>query len=209
MPALAANRAVLVTGDVSDVTIEVAWQGPGVRKQPDATYAADVLSDLLNDERGEFQRRLVDSGLFQSFSVSYRTLANTGPIVMRGVTTMARLAGALTALQAELRLTTDTAFFSATDLEIAKKRRAVSTVLDLEQGLGLAETVADNWSVAGLDYHFGYVDNLSARSLADVRRFIRDYIIDKPFVIGALTSEKNAQAVSTFLAQYLEFVSQR
>jgi hypothetical protein len=128
---------------------------------------------------------------------------------MRGVTTMDRLAGALTALQADLRLTTDTGFFSKTDLEIAKKRRAVTTVLSLEQGLGLAQMVGDLWSVAGLDYHLGYVDNLSARSLTDVRRFISDFIIDKPFVIGALTSEKNAKAVSNILAQYLEFVSQQ
>ena len=121
MPPLAASRAVVVTGDVSDVTIEIAWQGPRVRKQAGATYAADVLSDLLDDDRSAFRHRLVDSGLFQSLTIGYRTLANTGPIILRGVTTPERLPGALTGLQAELRLMTDTAYFSAPDLEIAKK----------------------------------------------------------------------------------------
>ena len=209
MPPLAANRAVVVTGDVSDVTIEIAWQGPSARKQAEATYDADVLSDLLADDRSGFHHRLLDSGLFQSLGMGYHTLAHTGPIQLRGVTTLKLLAGALTALASELRMMTDSAYFSAADLEIAKKRRAVATVLRLEQGLGLAQTVGDLWSVAGLDYHLGYVDNLSGRSLGDVRRFVRDYLVDKPFAIGALTSEKDAQEVSRTLMQYLVFMNEK
>ena len=208
MPPLAQSRAVVVTGDVSNVTIEIEWQGPGVRKEPNATYAADVLADLLNDDRSRFQHSLVDAGLFQSVSVNYRTLANTGPIALHGVTTVEKLSGALTTLDAELRAMRDTGYFSAADLEIAKKRRAVATVFRLEQGLGLAQTVGDLWSVAGLDYHFGYVDNLSTRSLEDVRRFVKDYLT-KPFVIGALTSDKDTKEVSRLLVSYLDYVMQQ
>jgi predicted Zn-dependent peptidase len=208
MPRLAANRAVVVVGDVSDVTIEIAWQGPSVRNQREATYDADVLSDLLNDDRSAFQRRLVDTGLFQSIGIGYRTLANTGPITLHAVTTVKKLAGALTGLVMELRMMSDTSYFSPTDLEIAKKRRAVATVLSLEQGLGLAATFGDFWSVAGLDYQLGYVENLSSRSLGDVSHFVHDYLSDKPFVIGALTSQKDAQEVSKTLSLYLDFVAQ-
>lgn len=209
MPPLATNRAVVVQGDVSTVTIEIAWQGPSVRDQPDATYAADVLSDLLNDDRSGFQQRLVDSGLFQSIVVNYSTLAHTGPITIHAVTTPEKLPGALTGLQVELRMMGDSGYFSPADLEIAKKRRAVETVLGLEQGLGLAQTVGYWWSTAGLDYYLGYVDNLSARSLADVRRYIKDYIAGKPFVIGALVPDAQTKNVSTILAQYLDLVSQQ
>jgi zinc protease len=208
MAPLGVSRAVVVMSDVSNVTLEIAWQGPSVRKQPDATYAADVLADLLNDDRSGFQHRLVDSGLFQSMAVDYRTLANSGPITFRGVTTVERLSGALTVFASELRTMGDTGYFSATDLEIAKKRRAVATVFRLEQGLGLAQTVGELWSVAGLDYHLGYVDNLSARSLTDVRRFVADYLT-KPFVIGALTSEKDTKEVSRLLSSYLAYVAQQ
>jgi zinc protease len=208
MPPLARSLAVVVSGDVSDVTIQIAWQGPGVRKQPDASYAADVLADLLNDDRSGFHHRLVDTGIFQSLTFGYLTLANTGPIVLRGVTTAQRLAGSLTALAVELRAMSDSGYFSATDLEIAKKRRAVTTELGLEEGLGLAQTVGDFWSVAGLDYHLGYVDNLSARSLSDVMRFVQTYMAGKPFVIGALTPEKDSDAIAKILFQYLDFVVQ-
>lgn len=207
MTPLAASRAVVVVGDVSNVTLEIAWQGPGVRKQPDATYAADALADLLNDDRSGFQHRLVDTGIFQSLQMEYRTLANTGPITFHAVTTIERLSAALTVFATEIRMMADSGYFSAADLEIAKKRRAVATVLRLEQGLGLAQTVGDLWSVAGLDYHLGYVDNLSARSLADVRRFAAEYLT-KPFVIGALTSEQNTPEARRLLASYLAFVAQ-
>lgn len=209
MPPLAASRSVVVTADVSDVTIQIAWHGPSVRTQPDATYAADVLSDLLDDDRSGFQHRLVDSGLFHSLSIGYETLAHTGPITLRGMTTLNQLAGALTALYSELSMMTVGEYFSAEDLEIAKKRRAVGTVLRLEQGLGLAQTVGDLWAVAGLDYHLGYVDNLSARSLGDVRRFVADYITGKPFVIGALTSEKDAEEAAKILQLYIAFVNEK
>jgi len=209
MPPLARSLAVVVTGDVSDVTIEIAWQGPGVRKQPDASYAADVLADLLNDDHSGFHRRLVDTGIFQSLTFGYNTLANTGPIVLRGVTTAQRLAGSLTVLAAELREMSDSGYFSATDLEIAKKRRAVSTELGLEEGIGLAQTVGYFWSVAGLDYHLGYVDNLSTRSLSDVRQFVQTYMTGKPFVIGALTTDKESDAIAKILVQYLDFVVQQ
>jgi zinc protease len=209
MQPLPENRAVVVSGDVSDVTIEIAWHGPSVRKQPDATYAADALADLLDDERSSFHRRLIDSGLFQSLGLGYRTLANTGPVTLHGVTTLERLPAALTALNGELIIMSDSSYFSAEDLEIAKKRRAVANVLRLELGLGLAQTVGDMWSVAGLDYHLGYVDNLSARTLADVRRFVDDYLYNKPFVIGALASPKDAPEVSKTLAQYLLLVTEK
>jgi zinc protease len=209
MPRLAASRAVVVASDVSNVTIEIEWQGPSVRKEPAATYAADVLSDLLNDDRSGFQQRLVDTGIFQSLDVNYRTLANSGPISFRGVTTVQRLAGALTGLQVELSSMTDSGYFSASDLEMAKKRRAVSTVLRQEQGLGLAQGVGEFWSVAGLDYQLGYIDNLSTRSLADISGFVRNYLAGKPFVIGALTPEKDTQEVKKILAAYLTLVNQQ
>jgi len=208
MTPLAASRAVVVMGDVSNVTLEIAWQGPSVRKQPGASYDADVLADLLNDDRSGFQHRLVDSGIFQSMQVGYRTLANTGPITFHGVTTIEHLSGALTVFAMELRTMSDSDYFKAADLEIAKKRRAVATVLSLEQGPGLAQAVGDFWSVAGLDYDLGYVDNLSARSLGDVRRFVADYLT-KPFVIGGLTSVKNAPEAKRLLASYLDFVAQQ
>jgi len=209
MPALDTSRAIVLNADVRDITIEIAWRGPSVRDNLDATYAADVLDDLVNDQESSFQQRLVDSGLFQSAGMSYRTLANVGPLIFRGVTTFDRLAGALTALTTEFTLMRSADYFLPHEIEVAKKRRAVETVFELERGAGLAHSLANWWSVAGLDYFLGYGDNLSARSLGDIHAFVDTYITGRPFVIGALVPAKFGTATSEMLAQYLTLASER
>lgn len=209
IPPLDSSRAVVATAAVQDVTIEIAWRGPSVRDNLDATYAAGVLEDLVNDQEATFQQRLVDSGLFQSALMSYRTLANVGPLVFRGVTTFEKLPGALTALSTELSLMHNPDYFQPQEIEVAKKRRAVATVLELERGAALAHALANWWSVAGIDYFLGYGDNLSARSLGEVRAFVERYLIGRPFIIGALVAPERARVTSAMLGQYLLLVNER
>jgi hypothetical protein len=85
----------------------------------------------------------------------------------------------------------------------------VETVFELERGAGLAHSLANWWSEAGLDYILGYGDNLSARSLGDIHAFVDSYITGKPFVIGALVPAKFGGATSEMLAQYLTLASER
>ena len=207
IPPLAANQAVVITGDVNDITVELQWQGPSARADADATYAADVLSAFVDDERSAFQKRLVDSGLFHAASLSYQTLDHTGPIVFVGTTTMEKLAGALTVLQAEIMNMGVDGYFDPVLLETVKKRRSVATAFQLEESIGLAHTVGYWWAVAGLDYYLGYVDNLSTRTPADLGAFVGRYLTGKPFVIGVLAPPSESEKVQRFLNQYLEMVS--
>src|SRR4029079_1695390 len=80
IPPLTKNDAVIVENNVGAITVLLQWQGPSVGKDPAATYAADVFSDVLNDPHSQFQQRLVDSGLWQGVLVNYYTLNHTGPI---------------------------------------------------------------------------------------------------------------------------------
>lgn len=207
MPPLSASQAVVVTGDVNDITVEVQWQGPSVRADADATYAADVFSAFVDDEQSGFQKRLVDSGLFHSASLSYATLDHVGPISFVGTTTMENLAGALTVLQAELMNMGVNGYFDQQLLETVKKRRSVATAFQLEESIGLAHTVGYWWAVAGLDYYLDYVENLSARTPADLDAFVAHYLTGKPFAIGVLTPPGQADEVRGMLNQYLEMVS--
>ncbi|GAC1516404.1 MAG: hypothetical protein NVS1B4_11180 [Gemmatimonadaceae bacterium] len=203
IPPLDSNRAVVVTGAVHDVSIYLQWQGPRVDRGPEDTYAADVLADLLNDKESGFHKRLVESGLFQHASLSYYTLAHVGPITFEGVTTIANLPGALTALQVELENMLTEDYFTERALRVAKKHRSVATALELERGTQLAHTLASHWAVAGLDYYLGYVDKLSTRSAADLRAFVDKYLTRRAYVVGALVSPEEAQGVATLLAQFM------
>lgn len=207
MPPLTSDQAVVVTGDVNEITLEIEWQGPSVRSNSDDSYAADVFSAYVNDEQSALQKRLVDSGLFHTVSFGYQTLDHTGPITFYATASMDKLAAALTVLQAELMEMGADDYFDPELLKVVEKRRSVATAFELEESIGLAHTVGYWWSVAGLDYYLGYADNLSKRSAADLSGFVTRYLAEKPFVIGVLAPEKEAPTVRAFLGQYLQMVS--
>lgn len=197
-------RAVVVHGDVHDVTIVMRWQGPSVRGDAASTYAADVLSDVVDDEESGFHDRLVDSGLFSSADLSYSTLDHVGPITLTATTTTAKLSGALTALAREVQLMADTDYVSPAQLAAAKQRRLVRSAFALEAGPSLAHTAGFWWAVSGLDYYLGYADGLAAQTPADLTRYVTRYIAGKPFVVGALTPTADANQTMAWLRDFAD-----
>ena len=204
VPPLKTSAAAVVTADVPDVTILVEWQGPSVTSQRGDTYAADVLSQLVADEESEFQKRLVESGLFQSASLGYQTLSHVGPIEFIGTTTVDHLAAALTVLQTEVMMMGNDSYFDADALSIAAKQRRVAQSFDLERGPGLAYEYADWWATSGLDYYMTYGDSLSVRTPADLEQFAKRYLVNRPFAIGALVRPEDGGKVGAMLQQYLQ-----
>ena len=83
-----------------------------MRGDPNATYAADVFSDVLNQPNSTLQKKLVDTGLWQSIGVNYYTLDHVGPITISGQTTPDKLKSALAALDAEIQRFTDPGYIS-------------------------------------------------------------------------------------------------
>jgi zinc protease len=190
IPPLVRDTAVIVEEPIGSVVVMLQWQGPGASADPAATYAADVFSDVLNQAGSRFQRRLVDSGLFQSIGVNYYTLNRVGPITISGETSAARLNEALTALRGEISKVTEPGYFSATELEATKQQRIVGTMLGLERASGFAHQLGFWWAVTGLDYFYGYVDTMARQTPADLQRYANRYIIGKPHVTGVLLSEE-------------------
>jgi zinc protease len=189
MPALRSNQQVTVGVETNDVTLLVRWHGPSVRSDPAATYAADIFSSMVNDRVSGMQSRLVDSGLFQSVSLSYLTRAHVGPITIRATTTGDQLVEASAALRAELSLFSDPAYIDAELLEIAKKQQEVDWAMEMEAPSGLAWFVGDLWSVAGdVDYVRGYLDNMKRVQEPQIRELVGAYLADKPRVVGIMVS---------------------
>lgn len=186
IPALTASTAVYVERPVGAVSVVMQWQGPSVRKDPAATYAADVFSDALNQPGSQLQRRLVDSGLFQAIGVNYYTLNQVGPITISGQTTPERLQEAIAALQKEIERLADPGYITPEQLAATKAERAVSTAFGFDRPSDHAHTIGFWWSVSGLEYYMGYVDNMAAQTLDDVRAYARKYIAGKPMVVGIL-----------------------
>jgi zinc protease len=188
VPALARDTAVIVEEPIGSVIVMLQWHGPSASKDAAATYAADVFSDVLNQPGSRFQRRLVDSGLFQAVGVNYYTLNQVGPITIQGQTTPERLREALSALRDEIKLLADSTYFSTEELEATKQHRIVSTMLSLERASGFAHQVGFWWAVTGLDYFYGYVETMARQTPADLQRYASTYIIGRPHVTGVLLS---------------------
>jgi zinc protease len=191
IPPLTGNDAVIAEAPVGAVTLLIQWQGPSVGADPGATYAADVFSDALNMPGSSFQQRLVDSGLFQSVGVNYYTLNHTGPITISGQTTPDKLRPALAALDHEIARFDSIGYVSAEALAEVKAQRTVNSAFGRERASGYAHTVGFWWSVADIEYYFGYVDNMATQTPADLARYARRYMVGKPHITGVLIAPQD------------------
>ncbi len=194
--ALDGSQSVIAEAPVSAITVEVQWQGPSVRKDPNATYAADVFSDIANQPGSRLQRRLVDSGLWEGVVVNYYTLDNKGPITISGQTSPAKLRPALAALEDEISHFADAEYVSNEELAESKAQRTVSSAFGRERTSGYTHTIGFWWAVANLEYYMGYVDNMAARTTGDLADYTRRYIVGKPHVTGVLISPEDRRTIS-------------
>jgi zinc protease len=127
--------------------------------------------------------------------VNYYTLDHTGPITISGETTPDKLREALAALNAEIAKFDQPGYFTPQELQLQKTQRAVGTALGLERASGFAHELGFWWSVAGLEYYMGYVDNMARQTPDDLRRYVRKYILGKPRVTGVLISPEVRQSI--------------
>lgn len=207
-PPLDSMAVVVITGDVTSVTVLAQWQGPGARADVAATYDADVLADLVADEESGFQQRLVHDGPFQSAHLSYQTLVHTGPISFTGTTTVEQLPGALTALSGELFVMQTEDYFQPRALASAAKRRRAARSFEREEGVSLAHALSYAWATTGLPYHATYADSLAARTPTDLKRFVDGYIGRRPFVIGLLVPTGRDAEVVPMMQQFLQMMKE-
>jgi zinc protease len=184
IPPLQRDTAIIFEAPIGTAVLQIQWNGPSASKDPAATYAADVFSDVLNSPNSKFQQRLVDSGIFESVGVNYYTLNQIGPITIQGEVRPEKLKQALAALDDELRKVIEPGYITPRELEDTKQHRIVDAMFQLERSSGFAHQLSFWWAVTGLDYFYGYVDTMAAQSPEDLRRYATTYILGKPRVVG-------------------------
>ncbi|MCA0377640.1 MAG: insulinase family protein [Gemmatimonadetes bacterium] len=203
IPPLTGNKANISEEPINAVAVLVQWQGPSVGKDPGATFAADVFSDVLNTPGSTFQKNLVDSGLWQGIGVNYYTLNQVGPISISGQTTPDKYRAAMAALEREIARFTDPTYISAAELEATKAQRAVSSAFGIEKASEIAHTIGFWWSVASLDYFMSYTDRMAQQRIADLMRYTSTYIAGKPRVTSVLLSSEARRAIGLTEAELL------
>jgi zinc protease len=195
IPALTTNLAQISEEPINAMAVLIQWQGPSVGKDPGATFAADVFSDVLNNPVSTFQKNLVDTGLWQGVTVNYYTLNQVGPISISGETTPEKFRAAMAALEREIARFTDPTYISRAELEAIKTQRTVSSAFGIEKASEIAHTIGFWWSVANLDYFMGYTDQMAQQRITDLLRYTSTYIAGKPRVTNVLLSRDARRAI--------------
>jgi zinc protease len=196
VPLLTESKGVVVEQPVNTVIAVIQWDGPGARADPAATYAADVFSDVLNQPGSRFQRKLVDSGLWQSLIVNYYTLNHVGPITISGEVAPDKLRSALAALERELVEVVKPGYITKEAVDGVKRTRIVGSMQSLERASGFAHQLGFWWAVTGLDYFFGYVDTMARQTPDDLRSYASKYIVGKPRVTGVVLSPETRRTLN-------------
>ncbi|MCY7349033.1 MAG: insulinase family protein [Pyrinomonadaceae bacterium] len=197
-PALPKSAGFIVEQPVQNVLINVGWHGPSVGKDDAATYAADVFSYILSQPNSRFQRAMVDSGLTVGADIGYYTQRNVGPIQLALVTTPDKGKAALKAAYAEIAQFNKPDYFTDEELESAKAILESRDLFDREKLSDYTHVLGFWWSSTGIDYFRGYHKNLRATSRADINRYVKTYIQNKPHVgVALISTEAQAQAKIT------------
>lgn len=190
-PPLPRSEAAIIKQPVQNIIINIGWHGPSVGKDDAATYAADVLQFILRQPNSRFQRALVDSGLVANVNFGYYTQRNVGPINLIAQTSPEKARAATRAIYEELAHLDDPDYFTDEELESAKALLESDDLYSREKLSDYAHSISFWWASTGLEYFRGYLGRLRASSRADISRYIRTYIQNKPHVGLALMSEES------------------
>jgi zinc protease len=193
-PPLKKSEGAIITKPVSNVVIELGWQGPSIGKDDAATYAADVFSFIIRQPDSRFQRALADSGLTSGVGFGYYTQRNVGPITLIMQTTPDKAKAAVAAAYNEISHFNDPNYFTNEELENAKALLEADDLYSREKLSEYSHTISFWWASTGLDYFRGYLRRLRATSRQDISRYVTTYVLNKPHVGLALMSPEGSQA---------------
>jgi zinc protease len=192
-PPLQKSEGNIIKQPVTNVLIEIGWQGPSIGKDDAATYAADTFSFIMQQPDSRIQRNLVDTGLVNGVAMGYYTQRNVGPINIIFQTSPDKAQAALKAVYDEVAHFNDKDYYTDEQLDSAKALLEADDLYSREKFDEYAKTLGFWWSSTGIDYFRGYLGNLRKTSRADISRYITTYIQGKPHVSLALISEQAQQ----------------
>ena len=194
-PPLTKSEGAIVSQPVQSILIQIGWQGPSIGKDDAGTYAADVFSFILRQPNSRFQRALVDSKLAAGADLGYYTQRNVGPIQSTIATTPDKAKAAVKALYAEIAQFDKPDYFTNEELDNAKSLLEADDLFSREKLSEYSHTLSFWWSTTGIDYFRGYHKNLRATTRADISKYVKTYIQNKPRVGLALISPEQ-QAIA-------------
>ena len=207
-PPLEEIGVTIVEESVQVPTFQIAWHGPSVLDDPEATYAADVLLYVLSQPASNFQRNLVDSRIALTAGKSYFTQRYVGPSSVSVQVQPDGLRDAIRATLIEVEKLTDPDYFTDEQMEAAKTILTVNDIYSREKTSNFTRTLTFWWAIADLDYYLDFLPNIEAVTREDIARYVDEYIIDEPFVLGVLLSPEDREELGLTEEELLELIEE-
>jgi zinc protease len=193
-PIAKTDHKVLVSSIAQTPYLMMQWQGPDYRNDSAATIAADVFSGVLRLNSSKWQQALIDKGLATYADQGYQTARYVGAIQVFAVPNPNKLKECYEEIKKQIAMWDDDDYFTDEQLQTAKEILRRNKIRQEEKPSTLSMQLTYQWCSTSLDYFTAYFDDMQKVTRADIQRYVRRYLTDKPFVAGMiLNDEMNKQ----------------
>jgi zinc protease len=165
------------------------WMGPDYRNDSAATIAADVFSAVLGLNSSKWQQALVDKGLATYAGVSYLTCKYVGPVQTFLVPNPLKLKECYEEAMKQIKMWGDDNYITDDQLQTAKDNLRRNKIRNEEKPSELPHNLTFWWCSTSLNYSTDYNDNMQKITRADIQRYVKKYVVDKPFVAGLIIND--------------------
>ncbi len=165
------------------------WMGPDYRHDSAGTVAADVFSAVLSLNSSKWQQALVDKGLATYAGVNYQTCKYVGPVQTIIVPNPSKLKECYEEVMKQVKMWGDDDYITDDQLQTAKDNLRRNKIRNEEKPSELPHNATYWWCSTSLDYSTDYNDNMQKITKADIQRYVKKYVVDKPFVAGMIIND--------------------
>ena len=185
-PLTQSEGVITVNENAQSPIIISGFRGPLTQSDPDATYAADVLTYMLSQNRSTLNQELVASGLAYQVGVGYTTQKYAAPFTFFLVPKAQGIKDAVTALESNLSRLADPGYFTDEELETAKQMLTIQELYSRETASDIVHNISYWWASADIDYFVNYTKNIKNVTRDDIAALVNKYIKGQPNVTGIL-----------------------
>jgi zinc protease len=170
--------------------VMLQWQGPDYRNDSLSTVAADVFSSILGLNSSKWQQGLIDKGLATYVQLYYQTAKYVGAVNLFAVPNPGQLKEFNVELMKQIDMMDDEDYFTEEQLATAKANLRRNKIRQVEKPSSLPSNLTFWWCSTSLDYFTDYDAAMQNITKADIIRFVKNYITDKPYIAGMIINEE-------------------
>lgn len=172
------NTIQLISTGSGRSLASITYQNPGARQDRNATYCANVLTQLINDKDGSIQRTMKMAGL-KDFKAVYTENNFYGTFVLSAEPSENNFADAFKKMNQLITDITRKDYFIAADIEKAQKDIVVEYNSLKTNDLKSFMSVVTQYRFSNDENYFtSFADSIKGVTVERMREYVRDYFTD-------------------------------